>query len=130
MAKRLGLHSDEAYARRHEDRQLWYEYLNEFRRDDPSKLIQLVLQTSDIVCGVRDREEMFAARREGLVDLLVWVHRPQAPLDTTVTYSRSDCDIVIDNDGTIPQFHTRIRNLAKALGLLTEPGWNTSEEAI
>lgn len=34
MAGRLGISAEEAYARRHEDRELWFRYLNELRADD------------------------------------------------------------------------------------------------
>lgn len=38
MAQRLGLSPDESYARRHENRDKWFQYLNEFREGDPDRL--------------------------------------------------------------------------------------------
>lgn len=107
---------DEAYARRHEDRIKWYTYLNQFRVGDPSRLIRNCLSHSDIVCGVRDRKELFAARDEGLLDLLIWIDR-DVPVDSTVTYTIDDCDIVIRNRDTLGVYHNRLARLAKLIGL-------------
>jgi hypothetical protein len=117
---------EEAYATRHgppgEDpeatRLKWYHYLNEFRKDDPARLIRLVLETSDFVCGVRDSQELLAARDQGLLDLIVWVDNPRVPDDPTVTFTRADADIIIRNDDTIPVYLERWRRLAACLGVL------------
>lgn len=117
---------EEAYDNRHgmpgEDpnvmRLKWYNYLNEFREGDPARLIRLVLKTSDFVCGLRDREELIAARKEGLLDLIVWIERPTVPIDPTVTFTKDDCDIVIMNDGTKGDYYRRLRRLATALKII------------
>lgn len=127
MARRLSedfgrlVTEEEAYRRRHEDRMKWYTYMNEYRKDeyrkdDPARLIRDVLQHSDLVCGVRDRCELLAAREEQLLDLVVWIDR-DVPVDPTVTYSIDDCDIVVRNHGTIHEFHQRLYRLARSLRL-------------
>lgn len=107
----------EVYDRRHEDRMKWYNYMNEYRKDDPARLIRDVLKHSDLVCGVRDRAELLAARDTGLLDLIVWIDR-DVPVDPTVTYSIDDCDIVIRNHGTVPELHRRLEKLAAVLQIL------------
>lgn len=122
MAKRLGADEgrvitvDEAYARRHEDRMKWYTYMNEYRKDDPARLIQDCLDHSDIVCGVRDRAELLAAKEAGLLDLIIWIDR-DVPVDPTVTYTVDDCDMVIRNFGTLEVYYQRLERLARSLGL-------------
>ena len=122
MAKRLSedeghlITPDEAYERRHEDRMKWYTYLNEYRKDDPARLIRDCLKHSDIVCGIRDHNELFAARREGLLELIVWIERT-VPYDPTLTYTQSNCDIIVNNNDSLITYHDRLWHLALAMGL-------------
>jgi len=115
MASVLGVTPDEAYDSRHRDRDLWFTTLNNFRKEDPTKLVRLVLETSDLVCGIRAKEELLVSQGAGLIDLTVWIENPRVPVDPTVTFSRSDCDIVVFNDDNLLCFYRRLANLAKAL---------------
>lgn len=109
----LGLTVEAAFARRHEDRSLWYEFGKGLRAEDPAFLVRTVLaEGSDIVVGVRDREEIVTARREGLVDLIVWIDR-DVPRDPTLEYNWDLCDVVIANWGTLDEFHARLAALAR-----------------
>jgi len=114
IAKDLGLSVEEAFRRRHEDRRYWYNWCNEYRRDDPARIIRESLVHSDMVCGVRDVIELIAGKAEGLIDLAVWIDRP-VPLDPTVTYSVEDCDIIVRNYEGLDAFFKRLERLAKAL---------------
>jgi hypothetical protein len=122
MAKRLSedegrlITPDEAYTRRHEDRMKWYTYLNEYRKDDPARLIRDCLEHSDIICGVRDYAELIAAKAQGLLDLIIWVDR-DVPVDPTVTYSIDDCDVIIRNHGDVQVYYQRLERLARLLDL-------------
>jgi len=107
---------DEAYARRHEDRMKWYTYMNEYRKDDPARLIRDCLTHSEIICGIRDRAELLAAREEGLLDLIIWVDR-DVPVDPTVTYTVDDCDIIIRNHRSVMAYYSKLWQLARSLGL-------------
>ncbi len=120
MARRLSeerehvVSPEEAYLDRHKDRDKWYRYLNEYRAHDAAALVRDVLKTGDIICGIRDGDELKAARQAGLFDLAIWIHR-EVPLDPTLRYTVDDCDIIVNNCGTIPEFHSRLKNLAIAL---------------
>lgn len=108
---------EEAYATRHQDRMKWYNYMNEYRAVDAALIIRDVLKHSDIVCGVRDKCELLTAKKEGLLDLIIWIER-DVPVDPTVTYSIEDADIIIRNNSDIETFHRRLRSLASCLGIL------------
>lgn len=118
-ARKLGISEEEAFARRHEDRELWFRLGNQLRMEDPAFLARQTFEHGDIAVGIRDRGEMEAVLREGLVDLAVWIER-EVSVDPTLTYGRELCDIIIDNDGTLEEFHSRLRALAKAMGVLKE----------
>jgi hypothetical protein len=117
VAERLGLSWHDTWRTRHERRMDWYNILNEYRKDDPTKLIRECLEHSDIVCGLRDRTELLASRDAGLIDLVVWIDRP-VPHDPTITFTIEDADIIIRNHGTFEEFYERLRRFAKTLGIL------------
>jgi len=118
LSKEMGrlVTPEEAYARRHEDRMKWYEYLNNYRCGAPSRLIRDCLNHSDIICGIRDRAELLAAREEGLLDLIIWVDR-EVPTDPTVTYTADDCDVIVRNHHSLPDYYAKLWHLAASMGL-------------
>jgi hypothetical protein len=119
VAKKLGLSWHEAWRTRHELRMDWYRILNEYREGDPSRLVRDCLEHSDIVCGIRDRMEMIAAKKEGLLDLIVWIDRP-VPVDPTVTFTIEDADVIIRNYSGFDDFYARLRRFSNVLRILKE----------
>ncbi len=118
VAAKLGLPVDVAYARRHESdemRLVWYRAGNELRARDPSALVRMAFEHGEITGGLRDRAEIDAARE--LADLIVWVENWRAPIDPTVMFTASDCDVTVFNGGTLDEFHARLDRLAKFAGL-------------
>lgn len=117
VAERLGLSVEEAWETRHLRRVEWYNLLNEYRRTDPARLIRKVLEENDFVCGVRDGDELRAAKAEGLIDLIVWVERAQAPFDPTLMFGPEEADVIVANHLDIADYHAKWRRLADGLGL-------------
>lgn len=116
-AKRLGISEAEAFARRHEDRMLWYELGNELREHDRAFLARQTFEHGDIAVGIRDRQEMLAVLEEGLVDLAIWISRGVPP-DPTLTYGPELCHIIIQNRSDLPEFHAKLHRLSACLGIL------------
>jgi len=120
VARKLGLPVDVAYARRRESdemRELWYRAGNELRANGPSTLVRMALEHGEITGGVRDLEEILAVRREGLVDIIVWVSSDRVRPDPTVKFTERECDLTIPNHWAIDEFHRRIERFAKFAGL-------------
>ncbi len=121
MAELLGLPVEEAYARRHESdemRTLWYDEGNRIRDGDPTKLVRQALACGEITGGIRALEEITAVREQKVVDLIVWVENNRVKKDPTVKFTKEDADMVIQNNGTIEEFHSKLRKLAGFAGLL------------
>jgi len=118
VADRLGVTVDDAYRDRHRNRDEWYRIGNEIRENDPGILIRESLRYGDIVGGVRDWEEIVAARRGGMVDLIVWIENIWVPVDPTVKFSARECDLTIPNNWGIDEFRGRLRRFAAAIGIL------------
>ena len=116
-AARLGISEAEAWATRHDHRELWADLGDEMRRDDPAALARVTLAKGDICVGIRRRTEFRAARDAGLFGLSIWLAR-DVPTDPTLDYSASECDLILPNYGTIAELHGRLRRLANSWGVL------------
>ncbi len=108
VAKALGICEMTAWETRHQRRMEWYTILNEYRKDDPTRLIRDSLALGEIVVGVRDKAELLAAKRQGLLTHTVWIDKPGVEIDPTTTYKPEDCDCVISNHTAIEEFHGRL----------------------
>lgn len=118
IAAEQGITPEEAWNIRHDgdNRVFWYNRANEYRKDDPAKIIKASLDKGEIVIGIRDILELDAMKQQNLVDLIIWIER-RVPMDVTVTFKRDDCDIIIENNGTIPELYARIEKFVKFAGL-------------
>ena len=116
IAAEDGISFEEAFARRHEDRERWFRKGIELRKDDPAALVREVVKDGDIVVGVRDGAEFRAARDQGLFRLSIWIDR-DVPDDPTLTYGPEECDLRLDNFDGIPELHRRLERLARGLGI-------------
>jgi hypothetical protein len=119
IAMALGISEQEAWESRHQNRKFWYTWCNEYRRDDPTKLAKYCLERGTMVVGLRDTVELQACKEARLFDIILWIER-DVPPDPTVTFSREDCDIVVDNFTTLERFYERLANLARVMGM---PVW-------
>ena len=94
---------EDCYADRHNHRMAWYEAIMAFNEDDPSRLSRAIFSTYEMYVGIRSRTEFLAAR--DFADLAIWVdgfERHPEP-DPTCKILKSDCDIVLDNNGTLEE---------------------------
>lgn len=107
---------EEAYAQRHQHRDLWRRLGDEYRKDDPARLVKDAFAAGDITGGCRGLPEIQAVRREGLADLIVWVWRPSEPKDPTLEFGPEHADLIVANVGTLEEFRLKIQRLGKLLG--------------
>lgn len=104
------------YRERRDRRQQLFDFGAELRKDDPGILVKDSLQDGDIVCGARDVEEVQAARTSNIVDLILWVARDSAPDDPTMTFGPEQCDLVLENHGSVDELHGRLQRLSRVIG--------------
>ena len=103
---------------RHNWRELWASIIADYNRHDPAKLYRDCLADQDILTGVRWRREMMAVNAAGLVDLWIWIDRPDAPHDKTMEFKASECDLIVPNHGDLAGYLGRWRRLARSWGVL------------
>lgn len=119
VAASLNMHPQRAWESRQLHRDYWFDFCNFLRRDDPLFLIREVLCSGDLVVGIRDKEEMHAARESGLFRRIIWVdaYRRLGTVDTTVKFGPADCDEIISNNGSRDDFEPAINSLIERLAL-------------
>lgn len=116
VAKRLCVSEYDAYAERHANRQVWHETGRDIRREDPGILLREALAVGPLTGGIRDLEEVKAARELGC--FVVWIENPRVPPDPTIKFDLFDCDFALENKGTISDYRSQLTRLAIACGLL------------
>lgn len=120
VAWSLDLPEDVAFVQRHECRQYWYDWLNEFRRDDPAAVVRLTLADGDIVVGIRGVEEFRTAVRQRVIHYPTWVDNPRVPNDPTMMFDKEECDYILSNHGDLAELRANVRRLAGQFSLLKE----------
>lgn len=109
---------DECYEDRVNHRMEWYNAIRDFNKDDESKLSAAIFSKYDMYVGIRSRVEFLAARH--LSDLSIWVEAstrvPQ--VDPTCKILATDCDIIIDNNGTEEELREK---MVRLLNLIVAP---------
>jgi hypothetical protein len=116
IATKKNIPLDVCWKSRHAEREYWYNFANELRANDPTLLARISLELGDMVIGLRDDFELQACKDAGLFDLVIWIER-DVPVDPTLKFDSSACDIIIENNTTIPELHIKLQNLCKFAGL-------------
>lgn len=99
-------------------RQFWFERIRQYNDGDRTRLMRGVYRQTDIYIGIRCRDELTEGIKTSLVDLAIWVDAAQRlPCEpqTSITCTREQADIVIDNNGTEGEFLRRVNRLAWSL---------------
>ena len=81
----------------------WYSEIQEYNRENPTRLLEAIFETNDVYEGLRSRRELLASRDKKLADLVIWVDASERmPLEdpSSMTVLKSDANFVVDNNGT------------------------------
>lgn len=109
------------HADRGNHRALWYQGLFEYNTPNPCQLIEDILAEHDIAEGLRHKDEYLPLRASGKVDLFIWIDASERkPLESSasMTLTKEDADIIIDNNGSEADFEKKVRAL---FSLLVKP---------
>ena len=102
---------EECYEDRVNHRMAWYDSIRAYNDGDESRLSSAIFSQYDMYVGIRSRVEFLASRH--LCDLSIWVDAatriPQ--VDPSCKILASDCDIIIDNNGTEDELKDKLTRL-------------------
>ena len=99
------------YEDRRNHRQVWYDLITEYNKDDRTKLARAILETSNIYVGMRNRDELLACKEAGVFDYILWIdaeNRLPPENDTSITVTADDAFIIIDNNGDLDNLRCEI----------------------
>ena len=117
VASRLGVSEEQAYAERHQNREVWMSTGELVRKDDPTTLCRMAFAHGDISGGVRGLPEIVAIRERRIADLIIWIDR-DVPLDPTLNFGPEYADVRISNHSTLAAFRDRLKHLFGLLRIL------------
>jgi hypothetical protein len=98
----------------------WHRLITEYNTPDKTKLARDIFAENTVYCGIRNREEFYKAKEEGLFDLSIWVDassRQPPESDASCKLLISDCDIIVTNNGSLEELEEKALRLKAALGL-------------
>jgi hypothetical protein len=110
-----GVSEEEAFATRHQHRPFWVAVGHAVRGQDLTLLARINLGHGDMAVGLRGRHEVYGCKKDGVIDLAVWIDNPRAADDVTVEFTAGDCDVSILNHGSHSEFYRKLDSLAHVL---------------
>lgn len=105
---------DEEYVHTHKDTfrdELWS--YGRVRQEKDPLWPQSIIEHVDILTGVRNLDELDAARNAKLYDIVIWIDRPGFGASSTDKLSSSDADVILKNDGSFVDLRLKLRQLVK-----------------
>ena len=104
---------EEAYADRHNNRKEWFKLIQEYNREDKTKLAREIMKNSDIYVGMRDKEEVKACMEQNVFSHIIAVVDPRKPVESNLSMTLDPlavADAVIYNDGTHEELRVNVVN--------------------
>lgn len=104
------------FADRINHREIWAEVIRKYNQPDGIRLYREMIAAGDsILCGIRRHAELLACQASGLVELSIWIDRPNRD-DVTCEVTAEHCDVSVPNLGSEEQFKAKLTRLATCLG--------------
>ncbi len=103
---------EECYADRRNHRQVWADIIEEYNNPSGIRLYDEMLEDTDILDGIRRRSELDKCMISGMLDIVIWVHNPNVPVDPTIDFGPEACTVTLDNSGTLLDLERKIVTLA------------------
>lgn len=108
----------ECFEDRVNHRSEWYELICGYNSVDKAKLAKGILEYADCYVGMRDSDEIKECINQKLFDLIIWVDASDRlpPEDaSSFNITKSDADIIIENNDSFEEFKDRVIRLGISL---------------
>lgn len=108
----------ECFEDRVNHRSEWYDLICGYNSLDKAKLAKGILENADAYVGMRDSGEIKECIKQELFDLIIWVDASdRLPLEDASSFNitKSDADIIIDNNSDYNTFKQRVIKLGNIL---------------
>jgi len=101
----------EAFKDRVNHREIYYNEICEYNKEDKTRLVKEIQKVADIYTGLRNAEEVEQAIEEGLFDLIIGVNNPRIPkepISSNTASAEKYSHLMIENDGTLLDLEEKI----------------------
>lgn len=101
-------------------RQRWYEEIKAYNTPDLTRLSAEIFKTNDAYIGLRDRDELDAAKERWPDVVVLWVdasERVEPESSASCTAGKDQADFVVENNETLEEFNRKLYKLS----ILLEP---------
>lgn len=110
--KNLYPNKQACYEDRRNHRQLWYEMICVYNKNNLAALAKEILKDNDLYCGLRCDKEFAECKRQKLFDITVWVDASlRLPEEPSNKITADMCDYYLDNNGTLEMLPVEINKL-------------------
>ena len=108
---------EEAHNDRINHRELWYNEICNFNKNDKAKLAKEILNKANCYVGMRDNEEFIECNKQNLFDIIIWVDASdRLPIEeNSFNINKSEADIIIENNTTLKDLERKIIRIGKLL---------------
>jgi dephospho-CoA kinase len=108
LANSLGIAPDHIRQNKASYREQLFTFGRARQKKDPLWPQSVQLRFADIITGLRNPNELEAARKHKLYDIIIWIGRPGVVAGPTDKLQPSDADVVINNDGTVDDLRIKL----------------------
>lgn len=109
---------EECFNDRVNHRDEWYLEICNYNKDNRARLATDITKRVSCYVGMRDKAEFDECKKQGIFDLIIWVDAskrlPEEP-STSFNISKSDADIIVENNGTFEEFKEKARRIGHIL---------------
>lgn len=106
--------SEECFEDRVNHREEWFDMIREYNKNDETRLARDIVDLHGTYVGMRSHIELDACKSADLFDLVIWIDaekRVGKEDESSCTVRKDQADIIIDNNGTLEQFHEKLHRL-------------------
>jgi len=103
--RRNYLNKERCFSDRHNARDIWFNLYCDYNYFDKARFAKKVVETQDIYCGMRCKDEVQECIDQEIFDLIFWVDASERieydEGEDSCTVTADMCDKVIHNNGTL-----------------------------
>ena len=112
---------EEAYEDRHSHREELFKLIQDYNKDDRTRLAKDIVERTGMYVGMRCSKEVEACIQNKVFDLIIWVDASErvdyVEDSSSITVTKAHADVIIENNGTLEELHRKVTTLGRALNL-------------
>ena len=108
------LTKDQAFEDRVNCRDIWFNEIEEYNKDDKARLAKEILKKNDVYVGMRSEKEIVECKKQNVFDLIIGIYNYRKDMESKDSMSLDmfeHSDIIITNNGTIQDLKDKVDSI-------------------